>query len=70
MSTQTKSFSEWTDKELIDSVKELHWIIYRVDCSKANDIEQYELILNELEKRGYEIQEKSYLQIEKEEEYE
>jgi hypothetical protein len=28
----------------------------------------YELILKELEKRGYEIQEDSYLQIEKEEE--
>jgi hypothetical protein len=68
MSTQTKPFSEWTDEELMNEVKSLHDIIYNVECFGVNDLMWYELILKELEKRGYEIQEDSYLQIEKEEE--
>jgi hypothetical protein len=68
MSTQTKPFSEWTDKELIDNAKELHCSIYNVECFGVNDLMWYEGICNELEKRGYEIQEQSHLSIIKEEE--
>jgi hypothetical protein len=68
MTVEVKPFSEWTDKELIDNVKELHCSIYNVECFGVNDLMWYEGILKELEKRGYEIQENSYLQIEKEEE--
>ena len=63
-----KPFSEWETGALIDYAKELHCSIYNVECFGVNDLMWYEGILKELEKRGYEIQENSYLQIEKEEE--
>jgi len=68
MSTQTKPFSKWTDKELIDNVKELHCSIYNVECFGVDDLKWYEGICKELEKRGYEIEEESYLNITKGEE--
>ena len=61
-----KPFSEWKTKDLIDYAKELHCSIYNVECFGVNDLMWYDGICKELEKRGYEIQENSYLQIEKE----
>jgi hypothetical protein len=58
-----KPFSEETDKELIDSAKELHCSICNVECFGVNDLKRYEGVLKELEKRGYEISENSNLVI-------
>lgn len=68
MSTQTKPFSEWTDKKLIDTAKELYCSINTTECYGVSDVLWYDGICNELEKRGYEIKEDSYLNIRKDKE--
>lgn len=67
MTIQTKPFLEWKDKELIDYANSLHDSINNVECFGVNDCIWFDGICQELEKRGYEIQERSYLEITKEE---
>jgi hypothetical protein len=67
MDTQIKPFSEWEDKELIDYAKSLNDSINNIECYGVNDCIWLEAICQELYKRGYEIIERTYLEILKEE---
>ena len=54
-----------TDKELIELATSLHSAIYILQCFASHDIMEYDATINELEKRGYNIQEEIRLIINK-----
>jgi len=62
-------FKDWTDKRLIDTAKDAHETMrlshMGVGCHGVGDVMRLEGALNELEARGYEIEEESKLCITK-----
>lgn len=57
-----------SDKELIEIAKGLYTAIYCFECYSTHDLLQYEWTIQELERRGYEINEGHSLFIEMPEE--
>lgn len=55
--------TQYTDINLIHDAKSLHESIYVSDCFGTKDLVFYELLLKELEDRGYRIREKKSLKI-------
>jgi hypothetical protein len=55
-----------TDNNLIVEAKSLHSLIHREDCFSMKDLCRLEAIYSELERRGYEINETSTVEITKE----
>lgn len=50
-----------TDKQLIEDLQGLHEAIYEADCFGTHDMINYELIVNELHRRGIDIEAESTL---------
>ena len=46
-------FSEWTDEKLIEYAKALHFSIYVVGFYRSSDLINYDIVMEELEIRGY-----------------
>jgi len=59
-----------TDGWLKEEALGLHCAIYKADCFSISDLQMYEAILDELEKRGYEVEERTELLITGDEEEE
>ena len=68
--TWKEYFEEKSDDQLKDLAIDLHDSIYNIQCYGVRDLIEHEAILNELDRRGYEIEEGSILKFEKEEEEE
>lgn len=52
-----------SDEELIELAESLHEAVYVSDCYGARDVAMYELKLQELEKRGYKVQQQKQIRI-------
>jgi len=50
-----KKFAEMTDTELIELAKDLHQVIYEIECYGTKDLMNFDGALNELKNRGYEV---------------
>ena len=57
------------DEELIKRAIGLHETIYKIECFGTSDLMNYELFCKELERRGYQLAEKSELKVIKNEDY-
>ena len=68
--TWEEYFKEKSDKQLKHSAIDLHDSIYNIQCYGVHDLMECEAILDELDRRGYEIEESSVLKFEKKEEEE
>jgi hypothetical protein len=62
------AFERMSDEQLKDSAIELHNSIYNRRCYGVHDLVKHEAILDELDRRGYEIEERSVLEFRKEKE--
>ena len=60
---QSKPLIYYTNEEVISEARSLHAGIYVNDCFRAGDIYRYENICELLAKRGYIINEVSYIEI-------
>ncbi|MCI4407804.1 MAG: hypothetical protein JHC26_01840 [Thermofilum sp.] len=52
-----KKISEMSDKELISYAIQLHDVIFVVECYGLKDLYDYAVVMKELIRRGYKIQE-------------
>ena len=72
--TQENTWEEYFEEKSDDQLKhlaiDLHDSIYNSQCYGTRDLIEHEAILDELDRRGYEIEEGSVLKFEKEEEEE
>jgi hypothetical protein len=50
-----KTYQEMTLRELKDELISLHELIYKVGCYGASDLRQYDSLIIELDRRGYEV---------------
>ena len=66
ISYHDKPFKKWTDKQLIDDAKGLYSSIYVMDCYGMHDLIELDGITEELDRRGYEIQESKSINFVKE----
>jgi len=58
-------FENKTDEELIAQAQGLNQLIFEEECYGTKDLISYELILRELERRGYKVKEELTLRIER-----
>ena len=56
--------SDFSDEELMSEAQSLHSLINNAECFGTKDLTKYEMILRLLEKRGYDVTQKSILLFE------
>ena len=60
---KVKQFSEMTDEELKAEAYGCYQAVWINDCYGTRDVHNYEGAVQELEKRGYEVKEHTYIRI-------
>lgn len=65
MKDKSNKFSDMTVKRLKDIAESCYQSIYISECYGSKDCVNYTLACNELERRGYAVNESKYITIEK-----